>query len=247
MASRRYQWLFFDADGTLFDFEKAQATALEQVFLHHGISYDVSHLAAFRQINSELWNALEQRQMTPDVLKVRRFEVLLAMVGAKHVPAPFSEVYLQYLCACPELIGGADELLRVLHGKYRIAILTNGLRAVQRNRLERSTIRDYVSEIIVSEEIGHAKPAREYFDEAFARVGNPARHEVLMIGDSWNSDMLGAAQYGIYTCWYNPGQQPRPASPGITHEIAALEELPSWLGQVHSKPLLECAHCRIEG
>jgi 2-haloacid dehalogenase len=51
-----------------------------------------------------------------------------------------------------------------------------------------------------------------------------------MIGDSWNSDIQGAAQYGIDTCWYNPERQPRPASPEITHEIAALEELPSWLG-----------------
>ena len=229
MASRRYQWLCFDADGTLFDFEKAQAIALERVFLHHGIPYEVSHLAAFRQINAELWHALEQRQVPTDVLKVRRFELLLATTGAKQAPKPFSEVYLQYLGACPELIGGADDLLKVLHGKYRIAILTNGLKAVQRNRLARSSIRDYVSEIIVSEEIGFAKPAREYFDVAFARMGNPAKHEVLMIGDSWNSDIQGAAQYGIETCWYNPGRPPQPALPQITHGITALEELPPWL------------------
>ncbi|HXI70564.1 MAG TPA: YjjG family noncanonical pyrimidine nucleotidase [Verrucomicrobiae bacterium] len=231
MASRRYQWLFFDADGTLFDFEKAQAIALEQVFRHHDIPYTAAHLTAFRQINAELWQALEQRQVTPEVLKVRRFELLLATVGAQHASGSFGEVYLQYLGACPELIEGAAELLQVLRGKYRIAILTNGLRAVQRSRLARSTIRDHVSDIIVSEEIGFAKPAREYFDVAFARAGNPARHEVLMIGDSWNSDIQGAAQYGIDTCWYNPGRQPRPASPEITHEIAALEELPSWLGE----------------
>ena len=104
------------------------------------------------------------------------------------------------------------------------------MRKVQHRRLERSAIRDYVSEIIVSEEIGHAKPAREYFDIAFARAGNPAKHAVLMIGDNWNSDILGAAQYGIDTCWYNPGRQRRPARPAITNEIATLEELPPWLG-----------------
>src|SRR5882757_8866977 len=106
MASRRYQWLFFDADGTLFDFEKSQAIALEQVFRHHQIPYDISHLAAFRQINGELWHALEQRQVTPDVLKVRRFELLLATVGAQHASGSFGEVYLQYLGTCPELIDG---------------------------------------------------------------------------------------------------------------------------------------------
>lgn len=231
MTSQRYQWLFFDADGTLFDFEKSQAIALEQVFAHHGIAYKIAHLTAFRQINAELWLALERKQLVPDVLKVRRFELLLATIGTPHAAELFSEVYLQYLGARPELIGGAEELLQTLSSKYRIAIVTNGLQAVQRNRLARSTIRDYVSEIVVSEEIGHAKPAREYFEVAFARAGNPAKREVLLIGDSWNSDIQGAAQYGIDVCWYNPERRPRPVNPAITHEIAALEELPMWLAK----------------
>lgn len=231
MTSQRYQWLFFDADGTLFDFEKSQGIALEQVFLHHNLPYDVSHLAAFRRINADLWHALERRQVTPEVLKVRRFERLLTAVGAEHAPESFGEVYLEYLGACPELMDGAVELLRALHGRYQMAILTNGLKAVQRSRLARSAIRHYVSDMIVSEEIGFAKPAAEYFDVAFARAGNPARREVLMIGDSWNSDIQGAAQYGIDACWYNPGRQPRPSNLRITHEIAALEELPPWLGE----------------
>jgi 2-haloacid dehalogenase len=230
MPSQRYQWLFFDADGTLFDFEKAQAIALEQVFKHHRVPYEASHLASFRQINADLWRALEQRQVTADVLKVRRFELLLEKLGAKHAAEAFAEIYLQYLGACPELILGAVELLQALSEKYRIAILTNGLKKVQRSRLERSAIRDYVSEMIVSEEIGFAKPAREFFDVAFARVGNPERHEVLMIGDSWTSDIQGAAQYGIDTCWYNPERQLRPADPKITHEILTLGELLPWLG-----------------
>ena len=230
MPSRSYQWLFFDADGTLFDFEKSQAIALEQVFLHHEIPYDISQLTVFRQINTELWQELEQKRMTPGALKVRRFELLLATLGMKHAPEPFGEVYLKYLGESACLIGGAYELLQSLHGKYRIAILTNGLRMVQRSRLSRSAIRDCVSEIIISDEIGFAKPAREYFDVAFARAGNPAKNSVLMIGDGWSSDIIGAAQYGIDTCWYNPGRLPRPAWPAITCEIASLEELPAWLG-----------------
>jgi len=230
MAARDYQWLFFDADGTLFDFEKAQAIALEQVFRHHKIPYEISHLDAFRKINDELWLALEQRQITTEELKVRRFELLLATTGTQPAPGPFGEVYLHYLGGCPELIDGAVELLKILHRSYRIAILTNGLKKVQRRRLERSALRDYVSEIVVSEEIGFAKPAREYFDVAFARAGNPARHEVLMIGDSWTSDIQGAAQYGMDTCWFNPARRLRPDSSPVTHEIATLEELPLWLG-----------------
>src|ERR1041385_3613838 len=125
--NKRYQWLFFDADGTLFNFEKAQAIALEQVFQHHRVPYEASHLASFRQINADLWHALEQRRVTANILKVQRFEQLLTLVGANHAAEPFAEVYLQYLGACPELINGAVELLQALSGKFRIAILTNGL------------------------------------------------------------------------------------------------------------------------
>lgn len=225
MPAPTYQWLFFDADGTLFDFEKSQAIALEQVFRHHQIPYDLAYLATFRQINTELWHALEQRRVTGEALKVLRFERLLARIGVRHAPEPFADVYLDYLGACRELILGAEELLKKLHGQYRIAILTNGLKKVQRHRLEHSALRNYVSEIIVSEEIGFAKPATEYFDVAFARTGNPARSEVLMIGDGWSSDILGAAQYGIDACWYNPERKPRPPSPTIAHEISSLEEL----------------------
>ena len=113
--------------------------------------------------------------------------------------------------------------------KYRIAILTNGLQVVQRGRLARSVIRDHIADIIISEEIGHAKPAKEFFDVAMARLGNPSKRDVLMIGDGWNSDIQGAVQYGIDACWYNPARKPRPTNLEITREIASLRELVGWL------------------
>jgi FMN phosphatase YigB (HAD superfamily) len=100
---------------------------------------------------------------------------------------------------------------------------------VQRGRLAGSLIRSHVSELIISEEVGFAKPAREFFDAAFVRLGNPGKNEVLMIGDGWGSDIVGAVQYGIDACWYNPGGKPRPVDPEITREIGSLQELVGWL------------------
>ena len=117
-----------------------------------------------------------------------------------------------------------------MQGKYRMAILTNGLTTVQRGRLARSVIGQYFAEIIISEEIGAAKPAREFFDVVWKRLGNPGRNDALMIGDGWASDMAGAVAYGLDTCWYNPGRKPRPDGRTITHEIASLRELIGWLG-----------------
>lgn len=226
----RYQWLLFDADGTLFDYDRAERVALEQALTQIGVTFEPGHLATYRRINQVLWQGVEKGELTPGVVKVRRFELFLETLGVAHSPAALSASYLECLANCSELLEGAATVLATLHGKYRIAILTNGLTVVQRGRLARSVIRHQVSEIIISEEIGAAKPAKAFFDTAFARLGHPSKREVLMIGDGWASDIEGATRYGIDACWYNPGRKPRPANYEIAREIASLRKLSDWLG-----------------
>jgi 2-haloacid dehalogenase len=226
----RYEWLLFDADGTLFDYDRAESAALGQVFRKIGVSFDPGYLAAYRRINQALWQAVEKGEITPSMVKVRRFELLLDTIGVAYSPDAFSRHYLECLATCSELVEDAQEVLQALHRKHRIAIVTNGLKEVQRGRLTLSPIHHHISEIIISEEIGFSKPAREFFDVAFARLGHPPKREVLMIGDGWASDVEGAVRYGIDACWYNPGRKPRPAKAEITREIASLRELSDWLG-----------------
>jgi len=172
---------------------------------------------------------VERGELTPAVVKVRRFELLFQTICVGESPAVFSANYLECLAACSELIEDASNVVQALQGKYRMAILTNCLQVVQRGRLARSTIRQHIADIIISEEIGFSKPAKEFFDIALARLGHPPRRDVLMIGDGWASDIQGAIGYGIDACWYNPGRKPRPTSPEITREIASLRELVDWL------------------
>ena len=230
LPAPRYQWLLFDADGTLFDYERAERVALEQALGTIGVSLDPGYLPAYQRINQSLWQGVERGEITPGVVKVRRFELWLAAIQVAHSPAAFSACYLECLANCSELLEDAADVLGALHGKYRMAILTNGLQVVQRGRLARSAIRHHISDLIISEEIGAAKPAKEFFDAAFARLGHPSKREVLMIGDGWASDIEGAVQYGIDACWYNPRRKPRPAARAITREIASLRELNDWLG-----------------
>jgi putative hydrolase of the HAD superfamily len=230
MPPPRYRWLLFDADGTLFDYDRAERAALEQALAQIGVSFDPGYLATYRQINQTLWQGVEKGELTPGVVKVRRFELFLEAIQVAYSATTFSARYLECLANCSELVEDADKVLGALHRKYRIAILTNGLTVVQRGRLARSVIRHHVSDIIISEEIGAAKPAKEFFDTAFARLGQPSKREVLMIGDGWASDIQGAIQYGIDACWFNPGRKSRPTSYEITREITSLRELSDWLG-----------------
>ena len=104
-------------------------------------------------------------------------------------------------------------------------IITNGLKEVQRPRFERSSIHDLFESLIVSGEVGAAKPGPEIFDAAFDAIGNPPKSETLIIGDSLTSDMAGGISYGIDTCWYNPRAKERPAELEPTYEIRDLTDL----------------------
>jgi YjjG family noncanonical pyrimidine nucleotidase len=229
VVAPRYRWLLFDADGTLFDYDRAERTALEQALAQIEVAFEPDHLVTYRRINQALWQEVEKGEIKPAVVKVRRFELLLEAIRVAHSADVLSAGYLQCLANCSELVEDAAAVLGALHKKYRIAILTNGLTVVQRGRLGRSVIRRHVSDLIISEEIGAAKPAKEFFDVAFARLGNPSKREVLMIGDGWVSDIQGAVEYGIDACWYNPGGKPRPGDHKIIREIASLQELQEWL------------------
>lgn len=222
---KHYPWLWFDADGTLFDYNRAEDIALKQAFQSLNTPFDDEYLDIYRRINQRLWQALERREITPALLQVRRFELLQEAIQLTFSPGQMSAAYVEQLAVRAELIDGAYDILHTLRGTCRFAIVTNGLQAVQRSRLAHSTIRDYITDLIISEEVGAAKPKPDFFAAAFARLGYPAKSDVLMIGDSLTSDMQGGVDYGLDTCWYNPSAEPRPGDLQITYEIAHLREL----------------------
>ena len=222
---KHYPWLFFDADGTLFDYNLAEATAFQKAFALLDIPFEDSHLQTYRQINHKLWQALERQEIKPEILRVRRFELLLEALQLSGTPDQLSTIYTEQLGLCTDLIDGAYEVLQSLHGSSRIAIVTNGLQAVQRSRLEHSAIRELIAELVISEEVGAAKPHAAFFEAAFAQTGNPPKKDVLIVGDSLTSDMQGGVNYGIDTCWYNPAGEPRPDRLPITYEIKHLHQL----------------------
>jgi 2-haloacid dehalogenase len=221
----KYAWLLFDADGTLFDFERAEADALAETFAEAGLPLTPDYAERYRQFNQQVWREFERGETTAEALRTRRFALLFDAIGLNTDLAAISERYLHHLANQPHLIDGALEVVVELSRRCRLAVLTNGLKAVQRPRMMRSAIQPFIGELIVSEEVGAAKPGAAIFDAAFARMGQPAKSEVLMVGDSLTSDIRGGFDYGIDTCWHNPAGLPLqgPATP--TYEIRRLGEL----------------------
>ena len=222
-----YTTLLFDADGTLFDYNRAETWALTETFAQYGLRFEPAFSQSYRQVNDPLWEAFEQGQVTQDRLKVLRFERLFEMLGFKVDADDFSASYSRQLGRATFLVDGANDLLAGLDGRYRMLLLTNGLTDVQRPRFGASTIGHFFEDWIISEEVGVAKPDPRIFDIAFERLGRPDKSEVLIIGDSLTSDMAGGVAYGIDTCWYNPADRETVPSLPITYEIHSLAQLPA--------------------
>ena len=79
--------------------------------------------------------------------------------------------------------------------------------------------------MVISEEVGAAKPDQASFDAASAAMGHPPKTTVLMVGHSLISDLSGGVYYGLETCWFNPQAKPRPVGLQLCYEIRRLDEI----------------------
>ena len=75
--------------------------------------------------------------------------------------------------------------------------------SVQYSRLEKAGINKFFKGYFISEEIGYQKPMKEFFDYISNNIPNFDKEKAIVIGDSLTSDIKGAIDYGIDTCWFN--------------------------------------------
>ena len=75
-----YELILLDADGTLFDYDRAERHAIETTFRDFGLDYSDSILAKYRVVNDALWKELERGNTTSAELRVERFRRLLAEI-----------------------------------------------------------------------------------------------------------------------------------------------------------------------
>ena len=119
--------------------------------------------------------------------------------------------------------------MRRWSARVPVVVVTNGIGSVQRGRMERSPIRAYIRGLIISEEVGAAKPDPRMIEAALRAVGCADRARALMLGDSLTSDIAGAEAAGVDSCWFNPSGAKNESVHRPTYEIRRYEQLDALL------------------
>jgi YjjG family noncanonical pyrimidine nucleotidase len=226
--AKEYKGIFFDADDTLFDYPSAERAALQACLDEFAVAADAAAFtAAYRRHNRDVWQAFERGETDQASLRVERFRRLFAELGINGLPLErVSTFYLDALACQPQLLPGALETIRELAAMYPLALITNGIAAVQNKRFAASPVTPYFQSIVISEALGIAKPDPRIFAPALEKIGVEAA-DVLYVGDSVTSDMAGARNAGMDFCWVNPQGAPVPDGNAPVYIITAISEFPA--------------------
>ena len=224
--------LFIDFDDTLYDTHGNAVIALHELF-------DLLHLERYFhdpqvfydeywKANIDLWTRYSKGEITRDYLIVERFRKPFSFGEGLSTDEAYcleaSDRFLDF-CSCkPGLVEGAKELMDYFRNRgYRLHMCSNGFHEVQYKKLRACGLYEYFDTIILSEDAGYNKPAPEYFDYAFKKSGTK-KESTLMIGDNFQTDILGAKRVGLRVAYFNRYPE-YPATEPIDYEVTSLRQL----------------------
>lgn len=227
-----YKIILWDVDGTLLDFEGAEAAAIRVLFKEFSLGECTREMISkYSEINKKYWKRMELGEIEKPEVLVGRFREFLALEGLD--PSIAEELNQEYQLRLGDTIDFFDngkELVTSLKGKVLQCAVTNGTFRAQEKKLRNSGLDRLFDYIFISEKVGYEKPAVGFFDRVFETIGNTDRSEVIIVGDSLTSDIRGGNRAGIATCWYNPGFKASDVDEHIDYEIRNLWEIKDILG-----------------
>ena len=222
------EYLFLDLDDTILDFKKAEYIAIGKTISDFGVEPTDAVRHRYHEINKWHWEQLELGKLTRAEVPENRFKVLFTELGVEVNATAVARTYEKNLSQGHWFLPGAEETVDLLSKKYRLFLASNGTASVQKGRMTSANLYRFFETVFVSQEIGHNKPSREYFDACFATIPGFDREKAMIVGDSLSSDIKGGINAGIKTVWVNPDHKPcgdiRP-----DYEIEALHQLPALL------------------
>lgn len=228
--------LFFDLDRTLWDFDRNSETALSLIYENlklgdHLRSFQSFH-TKYKKVNGELWDQYSKGKITKDDMRVRRFHETLTHFGVKNktlactIADDYVSISPHQTLVFPDTFETLD---RLANDNFSLHIITNGFSEVQHIKLDKSGLKKYFDVVLCSEDIGKNKPARIVFDHAL-NLASAKAEESIMIGDSYEADVVGAENAGIKAILFDPHRiHRRGRHTWHIHELKAIPETIPWM------------------
>jgi len=225
----RYRHVFFDLDGTLWDFDSNSHGVLLELCSSHnliqkGITDYEQFINAYKIHNTRLWELYNVNKITQKDLRRERFQRTLADFGIYDFKLA-EDIGEEYIRICPrknKLFPYAFEVLNYLKEKYTLHIITNGFHKTQHIKLEQSNLMHYFNQIITSEKSGVKKPNPRIFEYSLY-LANAKSNESIYIGDNLVVDILACQDYGLDGMYFNPTKARHNES--VRFEISCLSQI----------------------
>ncbi len=210
---KQYKAVFIDWDQTIGDFWNAAKLAQQDIFVKYDLQRFYPSAEAFYEVyhphNLMLWDLYGEDKITKPYLQHDRFYWPLTQsphykkeddaeiqAMADLIAADFEELTTQHFALLPH----SAEVVRYLASKYPLTVVSNGFVSVQYRKIKASGLQDCFAHIVLSEEVGVNKPQPEIYEYAL-RINGVNAEDVIMIGDTYASDIQGAINAGIDQIW----------------------------------------------
>ncbi len=198
-----------DMDETLLDFTRAERENFFATLARFCVPADEPLLARFHEINDGLWKMLERGEIAREKLVVERFRLLFEERGICCDAAAVAAYYYENFAEICFPFEGAAAFAETLARRGRVFIVTNGGAAIQRRHIADGGFAGALSGVFISEEMGCAKPSREYADFVKAHIPNFSDARAVWVGDSLTSDMACARVAGVDFILFSPRGAPK--------------------------------------
>ena len=214
----RYKYILLDLDNTLYDTRQTEKQAMRAFLEYYTKEGDIGKLyVEYQHINHELWESLEKGDISIDKINTERFRRFFDQENISADPEEAGSYYLDLLCKYHQFYPSASEIYEYLTKKYKVALITNGLKVAQERRILNTFLQVDISPLYIGEVIGYHKPDPKVVDYIMNKEGWDNKEQVMIIGDSLTSDIQCAVNSGISSIWCNfTGENPGSYRPDFT-------------------------------
>jgi putative hydrolase of the HAD superfamily len=212
--------VLFDLDDTLYDHRFSSRKGLERLKNNFECFREIP-LDELEKEHLKLLNEIHLSKVlaglcTIEEAREERYRRLFSTYGVKADTQLIEEARLLYSTAYrgnQRAVPGAIELLQRLKTNFKIAVISNNFGVEQKSKIDVCGFGKYLDAVVTSVEVGFTKPSPEIFLLALEKL-KCSRDEAVMIGDSWESDIIGARNAGIRAIWFNRygNESPEPSS-----------------------------------